>query len=64
MKQEMKIRTKHGRCASNNTGRMNSIVLESQVNETLLQNGWDYNARKRVTFMLRNKSDIYANEPT
>lgn len=32
-----------------------SDELESQVNEILLKNGWDYDARKRVTFMLRNK---------
>lgn len=39
---------------------MSSDELESQVNEILLQNGWDYDARKRVTFMLRNKSDAQA----
>ena len=34
---------------------MNNDELESQVNEVLLKNGWDYDARKRVMFMLRNK---------
>jgi hypothetical protein len=29
--------------------------LEAQVNKILLKNGWDYDARKRVLFMLRNK---------
>lgn len=28
--------------------------LETQVNEALLDNGWDYDDRKRVLFMLRN----------
>lgn len=29
--------------------------LETQVNDALLSNGWDYDVRKRVTFMLRNR---------
>jgi len=28
--------------------------LEQQVNELLIANGWDYDDRKRVAFMLRN----------
>ena len=28
--------------------------LEHDVNELLLKNGWDYDDRKRVLFMLRN----------
>lgn len=29
-------------------------AIENAVNEMLLQNGWDYDDRKRVLFMLRN----------
>lgn len=29
--------------------------LADAVNEVLLRNGWDYDDRKRVLFMLRNK---------
>lgn len=29
--------------------------LDAEVNEVLLRNGWDYDDRKRVSFMLRNK---------
>lgn len=31
------------------------IQLVAAVNEALLRNGWDYDDRKRVSFMLRNK---------
>jgi len=30
-------------------------VIESEVNDLLIRNGWDYDDRKRVLFMLRNK---------
>lgn len=29
--------------------------LENQINEVLIANGWDYEDRKRVLFMLRNR---------
>lgn len=29
--------------------------VEDEVNEVLLRNGWDYDDRKRVLFMLRNR---------
>jgi hypothetical protein len=29
--------------------------LENQVNELLIANGWDYDDRKRVSFMLGNR---------
>jgi hypothetical protein len=34
---------------------MGASQLEQQVNEILIANGWDYDDRKRVLFMLRNK---------
>lgn len=33
---------------------MSEEKLENQVNNLLLNNGWDYDDRKRVLFMLRN----------
>lgn len=32
--------------------------IASAANELLLQNGWDYDERKHVTFMLRNKKPV------
>ena len=34
---------------------MDTAQLEQQVNELLIANGWDYDDRKRVLFMLRNQ---------
>lgn len=38
--------------ATTTTARPSDI--ENWVNTTLLKNGWDYDERKRVLFMLRN----------
>jgi hypothetical protein len=34
---------------------METTQLEQHVNELLIANGWDYDDRKRVLFMMRNK---------
>ena len=34
---------------------MSDKELEQRVNELLIANGWDYEDRKRVLFMLRNR---------
>lgn len=33
---------------------MPETSVEAEVNEVLIKNGWDYDDRKRVLFMLRN----------
>ena len=38
-------------------------TLIANVNEALLQNGWDYEDRKRVTFMLRSRKPPSSTDP-
>jgi len=37
-------------------------ALYAEINEILLRNGWDYDARKRVLFMLKNRVPVERTE--
>lgn len=58
MSEEIKTQEIQGDATKNNqaqVGDRQDSLVEVAVNDLLLRNGWDYDDRKRVLFMLRNR---------